>query len=631
MSDMKKQNKIQKNYIQGVLQGNAGGYAFLLYEGGDYFIDRHDLNGAMHGDEVICKEVRSRGHSRQAEVVKIISRGVTTVVGTFSSCKSGGFVISDDRRIYDDIFVPFKYCKKAKTGDKVTAVITNYPKKGSPEGKIVEILGRQFDFETEKISIERTFNLVDVFPKKVNVEAERISSCKIDKSLRENFTSETVITIDGEDARDFDDAVSVKKDGEFYLLQVHIADVANYVKVGGVIDKEAYKRGTSVYFSEKVIPMLPEKLCDDVCSLKQGEERPTLSCVMKVDMTGKVISSKLVEGVIKSSARMTYTEVQKILDGDILLAEKYSKITPMIFIMQELANVLIEKRNKRGSIDLDVKETEIRVTDGKIIINERKRNQSNRIIEEFMILANETVAETMFAKKLPCVYRVHEKPSEEKLNAFYGFLHGIGVEQPKNDDFATVLDSVKDKPIYPIVNRVMLRSMQKAKYSPEDIGHFGLASEHYCHFTSPIRRYPDLVVHRIIKSMLVNGERNLNAEFLPFIDDISKQSSDTERNAELAERAMDDYYKALYMSERIGEEYDGIISGVTNFGIFVELPFCVEGLVRIEMLKGGWYDFDEKNLTLKNKKYSYKFGQSVKIKVAGVDMAAKKAEFTLLQ
>ncbi len=627
---MKKQIK-QKNLIQGFLQGNASGYAFLLNDDGDYFIDRYDLNGAMHGDEVICKEVRSRGHSKQAKVIKILSRGIKNVVGAFSSCKSGGFVISDDKRVYDDVFIPLKYCANAKTGDKVTAVITNYPKNRAPEGKIIEILGRQYDFSAEKKGIERSFNLADTFPKKVLSEVERVASLKIEKSLREDFTKELVITIDGEDARDFDDAVSVKKDGDFFELQVHIADVANYVRSGSVIDKEAYKRGTSVYFPEKVIPMLPQKLCDDICSLKQGEERPTLSCVMKVDKNGKVISSKLVEGIIKSSARMTYTEVQKILDGDNSLAKKYKKITPMLFLMQELADILIEKRNKRGSIDLDVKESEIRIIDDKVVINERKRNKSNRIIEEFMILANETVAETMFAKKLPCVYRVHEKPSEEKLNAFYDFLQGIGVSKPKNDDFASVLESVNGKPIYSLVNRVMLRSMQKAKYSPVDIGHFGLASEHYCHFTSPIRRYPDLIVHRIIKSMLSNGERNLNAEFMPFIDDISKQSSDTERNAELAERAMDDYYKALYMSDRIGEEFEGIISGVTNFGIFVELDFGVEGLVRIETLKGGWYDYNEKTLTLKNKKYEYKFGQSVKIKVAGVDMAAKKAEFTLLQ
>ena len=627
---MKKKQINKNNLIQGVLQGNYRGYAFLLNEDGDYFISRNDLKGAMHGDEVLCREVRSHGHSRGAEVVKIISRGVSRIVGAFSSCKSGGFVIPDDKRYYEDVFVPFKYCKNAKTGDKVEVVITDYPKRGSPEGKIIEILGRQYDFDTEVLGIERAYNLASSFPKKVVAEAERVAVHRAELSTREDFTNDLVITIDGEDARDFDDAVGVTFDGKHYVLSVHIADVAHYVTAGGVIDREAYKRGTNVYFPEKVIPMLPKRLCDDVCSLRQGEERLTLSCIMKVDKKGNVVSSTITEGVIKSFARTTYTEVQKILDGDKKIKQKYAELVPMITLMDDLAKILIEKRKERGSVDLEVKETEIRVVDGKIQIKVRKRAMANRIIEEFMILANETVAQTMFSRELPCVYRVHESPSEEKLTSFYDFLRGLSIAPPKNNDFASLLESVKDKPTYPLVNRVMLRSMQKAKYSPVDIGHFGLASEHYCHFTSPIRRYPDLVVHRIIKRMLESGESNLNAEFTPFIGDASKQSSDTERNAETAERAMDDFYKMMYMSERIGEEYEGIISGVTNFGIFVELDNSIEGLVRIETLRGGWYDYDEKRFILKNKKYEYKLGQNVKIKVAGIDMGAKRTEFALV-
>lgn len=622
-----KRVKREVKTIRGVLQGNANGYAFLLNDDGDYFIAAPALHGAMNGDEVVCREVRLNGHRKEAEVIKILSRGLSYCVGTFVVRKNGGFVVPDDRRVNAEIFVPPNNFNGAETGDKVNVKITGFYKH-AVHGKVIEVLGRQFDFGAEIKSIERTYNLAGAFGRNVIKEAELAAERKTDESCRTDFTGELIVTIDGEDAKDFDDAVTVKKQGEFYRLGVHIADVAHYVAAGGALDKEAFSRGTSVYFPMKVIPMLPERLCNDVCSLRPGERRYTLSLVMKVDKNGSVISSNITEGVIKSAARLTYNEVNDLYKGS--PRKDYGKIGDMLFVMKELAEILIEKRKRRGGVDLSVREAEIRYVDGEIQIGEHERGTANRVIEEFMILANETVAETMFKNKYPCVYRVHENPSEEKLNAFYEFLKGIGIAPPKSADFAELLKRTEEEPTFQLVNRVMLRSMQKAKYSPKDIGHFGLASEHYCHFTSPIRRYPDLAVHRIIKEKLARGEKHLHDKFDEFVSSASAQSSETERNAELAERAVDDYCKTLYMSGKVGEEYDGIISGVTNFGLFVELENTVEGLVRIETLKGGWYDFDEKHFVLKNKKNEYRLGQTVRIKVAGVNLALRRTEFMLV-
>lgn len=623
--------KNSKNYIRGVIIGHSAGYAFLSHPDGDFFISARDLGGAYHGDEVLAREIHSHGHSRACEVVKIISRGVSEVVGNFVSCKSGGFVIPDDRKFRDDIFIPFRLLGKVQTGDKVIAKITEYPKRGKPFGKITEILGRSHDFSTELLAIEKSFNLPNYFSRKVKEEADSVALEKLTSKKREDFTKDVVITIDGEDAKDFDDAICVKKAGKDFILSVHIADVSHYVKKGSLLDKEAFLRGNSVYFPEKVIPMLPKRLSDDVCSLRQGERRYTLSCIMQVDgLTGDVKSSRIVNGLIKSSARMTYSQVSLILDGDETLKEKYKKVIPLLLDAEALAKVLIEKRKKRGSVDLDVKEAEIRRVDGKITVCERKRTMAHRIIEEFMILANETVANYMFFEKLPCVYRVHEPPAEEKLTAFYDFLRGLGIKPPVDNDFAYLLSTLENKATFPLVNRVMLRAMQKAKYSPVDIGHFGLASEHYCHFTSPIRRYSDLMVHRILKELISHGKKNLHEKFDTDTENASKQASETERNAMLAERSVDDYYTAVYMQGKIGEEMDGIISGVTNFGLFVEVEGVIEGLIRIETLRGGWYDFDERNLTLKNKRQVFRLGQQVKVKVAGVDMAMRRAEFILL-
>lgn len=632
----------RRQTIEGKLQGNERGYAFLIpFEEGkeDYFIPHADLKGAMHGDTVLAETTRGEGARTTARVLKILERGINELVGTYFTCKSGGFVTPDERKYYNDVFVPFGKGVRAKSGDKVVVKILSYPKKQNPEGIVTKVLGRQFDKKAELKSILYSFNMPEQFYKETLAEAKGICNSVAEKDLvgREDFRNQITMTIDGEDARDFDDAVSIKKlRGGKYLLGVHIADVSNYVRTGSAIDKEAFERATSVYFPEKVIPMLPENLCNDICSLKEGVDRFTLSCVMTVDKTGKVVDYVVTPSVIKSSARMTYTNVQKIIDGDVELNKKYKRVVKEILLMNELADILIEKRDKEGSIDLDVKESAILVSsDGEITVKAAERDKAHRIIEEFMILANCTVAEYMYYLEQPFIYRVHGEPTEERLNGFYDFLNGLGIKYKRKKDgvfpkdFQSILKNAEGTSQYTLINRVMLRSMQKAKYSPVDVGHFGLSKEHYCHFTSPIRRYPDLVIHRIIKDFL-SGKTDVYEKYGDFVFSASKQSSEKEKNATEAERAVDDYYKLLYISNFVGDEFDGIISGVTGFGIFVELESGVEGIIKIENLRTRKrLVHDQKNYTLSDGKTTYKLGQNVKIKVVGINYGERRAEFIL--
>ena len=632
---------MQRKVITGKIQGNERGYAFLIPEDeklNDYFIPHSDLRGAMHGDTVLCEETSGTGLRTTARVLKVLERGIDRLVGTYFSTRNGGFVVPDERKYYNDIFIPQNQNGKAKSGDKVCCRILCYPKNKNPEGLIFKILGRQFTFQAELKSIEYTYKCPEKFPKLVLEEANNLVE-EIDLKGRKDFRNLTTFTIDGEDARDFDDAVSIEKlrDGN-YLLGVHIADVSHYVKFFGEIDKEAFNRATSIYFPEKVIPMLPERLCNDLCSLVEGKDRLTLSCMMKIDGKGNVIDSEITPSVINSKARLTYTKVQKILDGDKKLKREYSKLVNDILLMNELCDILIKKREKNGSIDLDVKESSITVDENKNIIVTASlgRDKSHRIIEEFMILANVTVAEFMYFLDKPFIYRVHEKPTEERIEKFYAFITQLGIKfkrakdnvYPK--DFQLILNNCNNSPVFPIVNRVMLRSMQKAKYSPDNLGHFGLSEKNYCHFTSPIRRYPDLTIHRIIKDFL-SGKQDLEEKYSNFVEEASKQSSLKERNAQEAERAVDDYYKIMYISNYVGEEFTAVVSGVTNFGVFCELENGIEGLCKLETLKGKRYTFDEKTFSLSNGKETYKLGQSVKIKVAGVDFAQKKAEFLIVE
>ncbi len=630
-----------REIIEGRLQGNERGYAFLIpndTEIEDYFIPHSDLRGAMHGDLVIAERTRGDGPRTTARVLKVLERGIKEVVGTYFSTKTGGFVCPDDKKYFNDIFVPFGKGVRANSGDKVVCKILSYPKKQNPEGIISRVLGRQFDKKAELKSILYSYKLPERFPKQVIQTAEEYKAfTEQDIKVRKDYRNLVTITIDGEDARDFDDAITIEKlkNGN-YRLGVHIADVTHYVKLNDLVGLEAYNRATSVYFPEQVIPMLPERLCNDLCSLKENELRPTLSCVMEVDKKGNVIDYEISPSVIISNARMTYNKVQKIIDGDEKLIKKYKPIYKELALMNELADILIEKRDKEGSVDLDVKESTITVdAKGEIQVTATERDKAHRIIEEFMILANCVVAEYMFYLEKPLIYRVHGSPTQEKLQGFFDFLKGLGVNvkhkkqeiYPK--DFQQILKNAQGTPTYTLINRVMLRSMQKAKYSATDVGHFGLSKAHYCHFTSPIRRYPDLVIHRIIKDFL-DGEKDLNKKYGEFVKDASAQSSEREKVATEAERSVDDYYKILYISDYIGQEFDGIISGVTNFGVFVELENGVEGHIKLENLKiKRRFNYDDKNYTLSDGNRTYKLGQTLRIKVAGVNYGDRRAEFIL--
>lgn len=625
--------------VKGVLSGNERGFAFLVRGGGeDLFIPHRSLHGAMHRDTVFAKTVGG-GRGDEAEVYGILSRGVTALTGTYYREERGGYVTPDDRKYFEDIRITGGRVR-AFSGEKVYVKITAWPEGKKPEGEIEEVLGRGGDLSAEEEAIIRANGLAETFPQKALSEARRAAAEKMPLGGRRDFRDIVTITIDGEDARDFDDAVSISRgeDGT-YLLGVHIADVTHYVRRGGALDKEAYGRGTSVYFPDRVLPMLPFELSNGICSLKEGEDRLTLSCMMKVDAKGRVKDSEIVESVIRSRSRMTYTAVTAVLEGDAQMRAEYAHLVPMLEDCRALAEILIRRRESRGSVDLDVKEAKITVSEnGEIGVGEYKRTVSHRMIEEFMILANETVAGFMAAYEMPFVYRVHEKPSEEKAAGFKAYLAELGIKavfRPENvrpGEYGRILDELEEKqdPMRHVVNRVMLRSMSKAKYSAENIGHFGLASECYCHFTSPIRRYPDLLIHRIIKAVL-EGRADEAERFSGFVESASVSCSESERRADEAERAVDELYKVWYMRGHIGESFEAVVSGVTAFCVFAELPNTVEGRIRVENLPPDAYVFLEQKYMLKGERRSFKIGDKIKITVAACDIGARKCDFLLAE
>lgn len=620
--------------IKGVVSGNKRGFAFILCEDKnlpDLFVSHRNLRGAMHGDTVLCRLIGGSGGESgdEAEVVSILERGITEVVGTYISSHGYGFVEPDDTRYYADIYI--KNGGGARNGDKVVAKITDFPARKNPEGKITEILGKSNNPATDILAIIRSYNLYEKFPENAAKEAKKAAGTPFDASGRKDLRELLTFTIDGDDAKDLDDAVSISKEGDVYVLGVHIADVGHYVAQNSPLDKEALKRGTSVYFPGSVLPMLPAELSNGVCSLNPQQDRLALSVIMRVNAQGKVTKYEIAQSVIRSKARLTYDEVEKILSGDKELYQKYIDFVDTLRIMQELTNILISKRGRRGSIDFDLPEAKI-ILGGDGSVEEIKpypRGISNRIIEEFMILTNETVANFCREKELPVIYRIHEEPSQEKMEAFNRFMGSFGYnfsdeEKPTPLQFAKLLEEIEGKPEYPLINKVMLRAMMKAKYSTENAGHFGLASKCYCHFTSPIRRYPDLFVHRSIKAHL-NGEDT--KDLFAKAQTVSLQSSEREKLAEEAEREVDDYYKAKYMEKFIGSTFDGIISGVTEFGIFVELNNTVEGMIRIENLKGDGYRYYKDLYMLKNNSNTYKLGGEIKVMVEWADARSRRIDF----
>lgn len=614
----------------------------------DLFIPADSLNGAMHNDRVIAEITTPATDEKRAEgrIIKVVERAITDVVGTFQESKNFGFVLPDNKKFNKDIFIPKKFFNGARGNDKVVCRITQWPTEDrKPEGKIIEILGQKGDRYVEIASVIREHGLPEEFPKKVLDEAEKVAieipQEEIDRRL--DLRDLNIFTIDGEDAKDLDDAVSIEVlDNGNYKLGVHIADVTHYVKEKSKLDKEALKRATSVYLVDKVIPMLPKTLSNGVCSLNPFEDKLTLSVFMEINHKGDVVKHDIKETIINSKARMTYTEVSDILEkDDEKLKKTFAKVADDFFTAEKLARILMKRREKRGAIDFDFPEAKIILNnDGDVVdIVQYERRISNRIIEEFMLITNETVAEHFFWLNMPFVYRVHETPAHEKIETLDKFISTFGyvikgdLESVHPKALQGIIEQIHGKTEEKAISTIMLRSLKQARYSPECVGHFGLAAQYYSHFTSPIRRYPDLQIHRIIKEFL-NGKisQKRQDQLAQIVDYASTQSSEREREAELAERDVKDIYKARYMEDRVGEEFVGIVSSVTSFGMFIELDNTVEGLVRLADMNDDYYIFDENTFTIlgERTKKMYRIGDVVKIRVEKVNVDFKEIDFKLL-
>ena len=614
----------------------------------DLFIPKDDINGALHNDRVMAEIVTPATEDKRAEgkVIKIIKREVTRVVGLFQENKSFGFVVPDDKKFNQDIFIPKRGFNGAKNDDKVVCEITLWPQENrKPEGKIIEVLGKKGERGVEIDSIIRAHGLPEEFPKKVIDEANYVSSQDLEDEIarRLDLRHLEIFTIDGEDAKDLDDAISIEvlPNGN-YKLGVHIADVTHYVREKSKLDKEALKRATSVYLVDKVIPMLPKQLSNGVCSLNPFEDKLTLSCIMEIDENGKVVNSEIAETVINSKARMTYTEVSDILEkDDEKLKQTFAKQVEDFKNAEKLARILMKRRERRGAIDFDFPEAKIILNrEGKVVdIKCYERRISNKMIEEFMLVANETVAEHFYWLQLPFVYRIHETPSAEKMEDLNKFIATFGyhikgdLEDVHPKEIQSLVEKIKGTKEEESISTIALRSMKQAKYSPQCIGHFGLAAKYYCHFTSPIRRYPDLQIHRIIKEQLNNKLNNKRQEQLSHIVEYaSTQSSERERAAELAERDVHDFYKACYMADKVGQEFDGVVSSVTSFGMFVELENTVEGLIRLANMRDDYYIYNQETYTIMGERShkTFKIGDTVRIKVDNVNVDFREIDFVLI-
>ena len=638
-------------YFVGKFIAHQKGFGFVESEDDfkrDLFIPKDEVNTAMHNDIVVAEIIKEETDEKRAEgtIIKILQREVTKVVGVFEESKSFGFVVPDEKKFNKDVYIPKRYFSGAKSGDKVVCKITVYPMEGrKPEGKIIEILGKKGTKEAEILSIIKAHELPEKFPQKVIKEAEDVAVeiPKEEIERRLDIRHLNIFTIDGEDAKDLDDAISIEilENGN-YNLGVHIADVTHYVKEKSKLDKEALKRATSVYLVDTVIPMLPKVLSNGMCSLNPNEDKLTLSVFMEIDKNGKVVKYDIKETIINSKARMTYTEVSDILEkGDEDLKKKYANILDDFYNAQDLAKILSKRRTQRGSIDFDFPEAKIILNEDGTVNNIKhyERRISNRIIEEFMLVTNETVAEHYFWLNIPFVYRIHEVPSKEKMEELSKFIATFGYTIKGDLDdvhpkaLQKIVEDIKGKKEEDVISTIMLRSLRQARYSPECSGHFGLAAKYYSHFTSPIRRYPDLQIHRIIKEQLNDKINQKRIEQLTNIVDYSSTiSSEKERKAELAERDVKDYYKALFMSDKIGQEFEGVVSSVTSFGMFIELDNTVEGLVRLANISDDYYIFDESTYTIIGEatKKTYKIGDTVNIRVAKVNADLKEIDFEFI-
>ncbi|CAN2247970.1 ribonuclease R [Bacillus vallismortis] len=639
------------NLIKGKISAHAKGFAFLLPEDtslSDVFIPPNELNTAMNGDIVMVRlNSQSSGSRQEGTVIRILERSIQRVVGTYTETRNFGFVVPDDKKITSDIFIPKNGKNGAAEGHKVVVKLTSYPEgRMNAEGEIETILGHKNDPGIDILSVIHKHGLPGEFPADAMEQATSTPDTIDEKDLkdRRDLRDQVIVTIDGADAKDLDDAVTVTKlDDGSYKLGVHIADVSHYVTENSPIDKEALERGTSVYLVDRVIPMIPHRLSNGICSLNPKVDRLTLSCEMTINSQGQVTEHEIFQSVIKTTERMTYSDVNQILvDDDEELKQKYEPLVPMFKDMERLAQILRDKRMNRGAVDFDFKEAKVLVDEEGAVkdVVIRERSVAEKLIEEFMLVANETVAEHFHWMNVPFIYRIHEEPNAEKLQKFLEFVTTFGyvVKGTAGDihprALQSVLDAVRDRPEETVISTVMLRSMKQAKYDPQSLGHFGLSTEFYTHFTSPIRRYPDLIVHRLIRTYLINGKvdeatQEKWAERLP---DIAEHTSSMERRAVDAERETDDLKKAEYMLDKIGEEFDGMISSVTNFGMFVELPNTIEGLVHVSFMTDDYYRFDEQHFAMIGERTGnvFRIGDEITVKVVDVNKDERNIDFEIV-
>lgn len=646
--DVNGKYKEQNSNIKiGIFSGTSRGFGFVTLDGDeggeDIFIPERETNGALNKDRVqVCIAEDQTGKRREGSIIAILERNVNELVGTFQRGKSFGFVVPDNQKFGSDIFIPKEHTKGAVNGHKVLVKITDYGNQSkNPEGRVVQILGHINDPGVDVVSVILENGIPTEFPDEVMLQVENIKEEVDSKDIagRLDLRKLQTVTIDGEDAKDLDDAITLSKEGDIYKLGVHIADVSNYVTEGSPLDKQAIKRGTSVYLVDRVIPMIPHKLSNGICSLNEGCDRLALSCIMDIDSNGNVIGHRIAETVINVDRRMTYTSVKKIVeDHDEEEMKQYEELVPMFEEMLVLANILREKRRKRGSIDFDFPESKIIIgKDGRPTdIMPYERNKATKIIEDFMLIANETVAQDFFWQELPFVYRSHENPDVEKIQKLsifinnFGYTMRVGQDEIHPKELQKLLLKIDGTPEEALISRLTLRSMKQAKYTTTCDGHFGLATKYYCHFTSPIRRYPDLQIHRIIKENLRGGLREKRIEhYERILPEIARQSSLTERRADEAEREVEKLKKVQYMSKFIGDIFEGVVSGVTSWGMYVELPNTVEGMVRMADLHDDYYIYDEGNHMLvgEHTKHTYKLGQKIKVQLVDTSKLLRTIDF----
>jgi ribonuclease R len=641
-----KYSKAQPKIFTGVFESSARGFGFVRLEDEeeDIFIGKDDRGGAIHNDTVQVQITASpQGKRREGRVIAVLSHGQTRIVGTYEASKTFGFVVPDNARFQEDIFVAIEHSMGAVAGHKVVVELTEFGGDGKkPEGRIVEILGHINDPGTDILAIAKDYELPIEFPEKVQNQAVRVAQpvSAADMAGRKDLRDWQMVTIDGEDAKDLDDAVSLTVEGENYRLGVHIADVSNYVQERSALDVEARERGTSVYLVDRVIPMLPHTLSNGICSLNAGEDRLALSCIMLIDQKGKVVDYEIAETVIHVDERMTYTSVNKILAGDEAETARYAPLVPMFREMNVLAGILRKRRRRRGSIDFDFPEAKIILDDRgwPVEIRPYERNAATRLIEDFMLIANETVAEDNFWQELPFVYRTHDKPDPDRIKKLTAFINNFGYNIHMDGDelhpkeLQKLLEKIADTPQETLISRLTLRSMKQAKYTVDNSGHFGLAASYYCHFTSPIRRYPDLQIHRIIKDRLRGRMDDAKKEhYEKILPEVAKLSSERERRAEEAERETVKLKKVQYMSEHIGERFTGVVSSVTAWGMYVELPNTIEGMVHVTSLKDDFYHYVEERYELVGETTGkcYKLGQTLEVTVTGTDELMRTIDFEL--